>query len=176
MICQPWSIQTNVSQRITHAPLMLAMGASAGTMAGIGSLATLASPILGVMGAISNVSAAKKQKAVYKREATEQRVMASAQAEQARRQARLSQSRDRAAMAESGALSGTSFGVLDQNSVAQELDALNIEFRGEQAGKSADFKASQTKSGVLDVFTSAVDGFTQMDPLNLKSSGQFMRA
>ena len=156
------------------AQLLLAIGASAGTVSTIGSIATIASPVLGVMSALSSMSAAKQQKAEHQREATERRVMAGVEAEQARKKARFMQSRDRASMAEAGAMSGTGLDVLDQNAVAQELDALNVEFRGEQAARGADFRASQSKSSVLNVFSAAVGGFTQMDPLNLTPKGQFV--
>ena len=149
-------------------------GVSAGTASTIGTIATVASPVLGVMGALANAQAKQEQKREYEREAAETRIMASVEAERMRRQARQTQSRARTSMAEGGALSGTSFGVLDQNAVAQELDALTVEFQGEQRAKGAEFKASQVKSGFLDVFSSAVSGFSQMDPLNLTPGGQFV--
>lgn len=150
------------------AALLLTMGASAGAAATIGSIATIAGPVLGIMSAISENKAAKAQGAELDRQATEERVAANINAEKTRRDARQRQSRDRTAMAEGGVLSGTSFGVLDQNAVAQELDALTIEFQGEQRGKSAEFQAEQARKSAspLNVFSAAVSGFSSMDPLN----------
>lgn len=150
------------------ATLLLAMGAGAGTAATIGSIATIAAPVLGVMSAISENRAAKEQASEFERQATEERVAANINAEKSRRDARQRQSASRTAMAEGGVLSGTSFGVLDQNAVAQELDALTIEFQGEQRGQSAEFQAAQARKSAspLNVFSAAVEGFSSMDPLN----------
>lgn len=151
------------------AQLLLMAGASAGTAATVGTIATIAAPVLGVMSAISEVGAAKEQTAEFERQATEERVAANINAEKTRRQARQAQSASRTAMAEGGVLSGTSFAVLDQNAVAQELDALTIEFQGEQRGQSAEFQAAQARKSAspLNVFSSAVEGFSSMDPLNI---------
>ena len=112
------------------AQLLLAAGAKGGLFAGLSTIATVAAPVLSVMSAISEVGAAKEQAAEFERQATEERVAANINAEKTRRQARQAQSASRTAMAEGGVLSGTSFGVLDQNAVAQELDSLTIEFQG----------------------------------------------
>ena len=138
-------------------------------MAGLSSIATIAAPVLGVMSAISEAGAAKEQASEFERQATEERVAANINAEKTRRDARQRQSASRTAMAEGGVLSGTSFGVLDQNAVAQELDALTIEFQGEQRGQSAEFQAAQARKAAspLNVFSAAVEGFSSFDPLNV---------
>lgn len=158
------------------AELLLTLGASAAVAGTIASVASIATPVLGVMGALAGVQERKEQRAEHEREAKESRIMASAEAAKMRREARQRQSRSRAMMAEGGALSGTSLGVLDQNAIAMELDALNVEFQGEQQAKSAEFRAGQSKANYLDVFSSAVGGFTQMDPLNLTPGGKFVRS
>lgn len=157
------------------AELMLLAGVGAKTAGVIGSIATVASPVLGVMGAIAGVQEKKEQRAEFEREAAESRIMASVEAEKVRRETRQTQSRARTSMAEGGALSGTGLGVLEQNAVAQELDALTVEFRGEQQARGAEFRAGQTGTGYLDVFSSAVSGFSAMDPLNLTPRGKSVR-
>jgi len=158
------------------AELLLTLGVGTGAAGTIATAATIASPVLGVMGALAGVQERQEQRAEFEREAKESRIMASAEAAKMRREARQRQSRSRAMMAEGGVLSGTSLGGLDQNAIAMELDALNVEFQGEQQAKSAEFQASQSKANYLDVFSSAVEGFTQMDPLNLTPGGKFVRS
>jgi hypothetical protein len=72
-------------------------------------------------------------------------------------------------MLEAGALAGTGEGVLEQNAVAQELDALTIEFQGEQRARSAEYQAAQARRAAspLKIFSAAISGFSQMDPLNI---------
>jgi len=151
------------------AALLPLLGASAGTISTLSTIATIAAPVLGVMSAVSEMGAAKEQSAEFERQATEERVAANINAEKTRRVARQQQSASRAAMAEGGVLSGTSFAVLDQNAVAQELDALTIEFQGEQRGESAESQAAQARKSAspLNVFSAAVEGFSSMDPLNV---------
>lgn len=151
------------------ATLVPLLGLGAGATAGLATAATIAGPVLGVMGAVSQIGEARAQEAEFKREAVETRVAANVNAEKMRREARQKQSRDRTAMAEGGALAGTGEGVLDQNAVAQELDALTVEFQGEQRAKGSEFQAQQARKqgSVLNVFSSAVEGFNQMDPLNI---------
>lgn len=150
-------------------PVTLAAMFGAGGAATIGTIATIASPILGVASALSGNAAARQQAREFDRQSREERVAASIEAEQARRAARQRQSASRAAMAEGGVLSGTSLGVLDQNAVAMERDALMVEYRGEQRGRAAEFQAAQARksSSVLNVFSAAVEGFNSMDPLNI---------
>lgn len=154
--------------RFDPATLMM-LGASAGTAATVGTIATVAAPVLGVMSAVSEVGAAKEQSAEFKRQATEERLMANVNAEQMRRAARQQQSRDRTAMVEGGVMSGTGLGVLEQSAVAQELDALTVQFTGEQRAVGAEFQAAQARkeASPLKIFSAAVKGFSEMDPLNV---------
>lgn len=156
------------------AELLLTLGASAGTAGTIGSIATVMGPVLQVAGAISGVQAANAQSAEYERSAAESKIMASIESERMRRHARQVQSQTRAGMAEAGVLSGTSLGLLDQNAVAQELDALTVEFRGEQQARGYQAQAGQSKKGYLDVFSTAISSFGKMDPLNLSAYGGTM--
>ena len=151
------------------AALLPLLGASTGAMAGLSTIATIAAPVLGVMSAISGISEAKQQSAEFKRQATEERLMSNINAEKMRRESRQQQSRDRTAMIEGGVMSGTSLGVLDQNAVAQELDALTVQFTGEQRATGSEFQAQQARgaTGPLDVFSAAVTGFSSMDGLNI---------
>lgn len=151
------------------AQLMAMMGASAGTVSTVATVMEIAQPVLGVMGAVAAAGEAKAQTSEFERQATEERLMAGIEAERTRRAARQKQSAERVAMLEGGALSGTAEGVLEQNAVAQELDALTVEFRGEQRAKSAEFQAQQSRRAAspLNIFSAAVEGFSDMDPLNV---------
>lgn len=163
----------NPMRGVVHDPVTLTtlFGMSAGTASTIGAISTVAGAVLPVMGAIADVQAGQAQAAEHTRAAAETRIGAGVDAERMRKHSRLLQSRDYVSTAEAGALSGTGLGVLDQNAVAQELDALMVEYRGEQGAKGSEFQASQPRAGYLDVFSSAVGGFTRMDPLNLAPGG-----
>lgn len=151
------------------AELLLAAGMSAGTVSTISTVASVAAPVLGVVGAISANQEAKAQAAEFERAADESRLMASIEAERQRKQARQRQSAERAAFLEGGAFSGTAMGVLEQNAVAQELDALTVEFQGEQQARGQEFSAAQARQSAspLNVFSAAVSGFNDFDPLNV---------
>jgi len=154
------------------AQLMLAMGTGAGAMSTLSAVSTVAGAVLPVMEALQKGAERREQAGELERSAIEKRVMAGIEAAKVRREGRFRQSRDLVSMAEGGVLSGTSYDVLDQNAVMRELDALTVEFQGEQAGKADDFRAGQyRKSNVLNVFSAAVEGFSSMDPLNLRSDG-----
>jgi hypothetical protein len=151
------------------AELLVTLGMSATAASTVATVATIAGPVLSTLGAVQQMQEGKAQAAEFSRQAREERVAAGIRAERMRRQARLQQSAERTAMAEGGALSGTAIGVLDQNAVAQEMDALTVSFQGEQAGASADFRSQQARRSAspLNVFSTAVQSFGQMDPLNL---------
>lgn len=151
------------------APVLLAMGASAATASTVATIATVASAVLPAVGALQQAGEAKQQEAEFERQATEERLFSSIEAERSRRQARQVQSAQRAAFIEGGAFSGTAQGVLDQNAVSQELDALTVEFQGEQRAKGAQFQAQQAgrAASPLNVFGAAIQGFNQVDPLNI---------
>jgi len=171
-----WSLHPDAfTQKIVFDPITIAtaLGASASTAATIGTVATVASVVLPVLGAVKGNKEAKAQASEFTRQATEARVASSIEAEKLRRKNRIKQSSDRVSFAEGGALSGTAFGVLDQNAVAQELDALTVEFRGEQQGTSADFQAQQARKSAspLNVLTAGIGALNQVDPLNLPSGG-----
>ena len=157
--------------RMVFDPATLAMmfGASSGVTSTIATITSVAQPVLGVMGAISGIQEAKAQEAEFERQSKEERLMASIEAERMRREGRQKQSAERVAMLESGAMSGTAEGVLEQNAVAQELDALTVEFRGEQRARAAEFQAEQAGRGAspLNIFSAAVEGFSDFDPLNV---------
>lgn len=149
------------------------LGLGAKALTTIGKIVTIAQPIAGIATAVAGAAQARQQANEYKRQGREERVAANLKAERMRRQARLRESRDRVAMLEGGALSGTAPGVLNQNAVAYELDALTVEYQGEQAGRSADFNAKQAKrrAGPLPIFSAAIRGFSQIDPMNLAYNG-----
>lgn len=159
------------------AQLLMALGASAPAMATMSQVATVAGPVFGVMSAARGIGESRQQAAEFERSAAEQLMVSQAEAEMARKEARYRQSRDLVSLAEGGALSGTGRDVIDYNAVQRELDALTIEFRGQQAARGETFRADQARksSGVIDVFSAAVDGFSRMDPLNLTPGGTFIR-
>ena len=149
------------------ASLLLAGGAAGGLFSTLATVATVAAPVLGVASAMQGIKEGKEQEGELKRQATEERLMSNVQAERVRRDSRQRQSAERTAMIEGGAFSGTAQGVLDQNAVAQELEALDVSFRGEQQGRAAEFAAEQSKGSPLNVFGAAIEGFNQMDSLNI---------
>lgn len=151
------------------AELLIAAGLGAKAASTVATVASVAAPVLSVAGAVQGVQEAKAQEAEFEREATESRLMAGIEAERMRRDARQRQSAERAAFIEGGAYSGTAQGVLQQNQVAQELDALTVEFQGEQRARGAEFAASQASRAAspLNVFGAAVRGFNDFDPLNV---------
>lgn len=151
------------------AQLLLAVGATGATVSTASTIASVAGAVLPVVGAIQQAGEAREQQAEFQRQATEERLFASIEAERGRREARQKQSAERAAFIEGGAFSGTAAGVLDQNAVAQELDALTVEFQGEQRARGAEFQAEQAgrAASPLNVFGAAVRGFTDFDPLNV---------
>jgi hypothetical protein len=155
------------------AAILTLLGVGAKATALFSAISTIAGPVLGIASAIKGNQEARAQSAEYSRQAREERVTAGIQAARMRRAARAKQSADRTSMAEGGALSGTGLGVLDQNAVAQELDALTVQYQGEQSGRAADFRAKQAKagSGALNIFSAAIRGFNDMDPLNLAPRG-----
>ena len=153
------------------AQLLLAAGLGAKTVATVSTVAEVAGAVLPVVGAVQGIQEAKAQEAEFEREATESRLMAGIEAERVRREARQRQSAERAAFIEGGAYSGTAQGVLQQNAVSQELDALTVEFQGEQRARGAEFAADQAgrSASPLNVFGAAVSGFSDFDPLNINN-------
>lgn len=153
------------------AQLLLAAGLSAKAVAAASTVASVAGAVLPAAAAIQQNKEAKQQEAEFSRQATEQRLFSSIEAERTRKAARQTQSAQRAAFIEGGAFSGTAAGVLEQNAVSQELDALTVEFQGEQQARGSDFQAAQAgrAASPLNVFGAAVEGFTQFDPLNVNN-------
>jgi hypothetical protein len=149
------------------AQLLVGLGAGGGALSTVSTIATVAAPVLQIAGAIQRVNEGRQQEAEYKRQATEERVTSSIRAARMRRDARLAQSRNRTAMAESGALSVSGEGVLKQNAVAAELDALTVQYQGEQAARSAEARGRASRVSPLTVFATAVNAFNDVDPLNI---------
>lgn len=140
-----------------------------GALSTISSISAIAAPVLGVTQALAANQESKAQAAEFERAGKESQLMASIEAERLRKEGRQRQSAERSAFIEGGAFSGTAAGVLEQNAVAQELDALTVEFQGEQRAAGAEFQASQARRAAspLNVFSAAVEGFSGFDPLNV---------
>lgn len=172
----PFMPSSRPMERAVHDPgsLLALFGGSAsagGAVSTISTVASVAGAVLPVVGAIQQNRAAREQEAEFERQSREERLFASIQAEKDRRAARQRQSAERAAFIEGGAFSGTAMGVLEQNAVAQELDALTVEFQGEQQARGSEFRARQAgrSASPLNVFSAAIEGFNQFDPLNISN-------
>ena len=149
----------------------------------IGLVSTVASVGSGVLGAAGAISGARNQAAVMEanagfmeQEARDRRLAAIVDAERLRRRQRIALSGDRAQMAQAGALSGTSLDLLDQNSVAAELDAMTVEYGGTVAHQALPRQAAVQRaeaggvrsSGVWSAAGNLISGVSRIDPLNLQ--------
>jgi len=152
---------------------LLAMGAGGGTLGTIGSIASVMAPVLSVAGAISDVNAGRQQAAEHERAGRESEYAANVQADMERRATRQRMASERAGQIEGGVYSGTALGLEEQNFLAAEHDALMIEYNGTQQRQSSEFRAAQARKSAspLRVFTAAIDGFSNFDPMNLSAGG-----
>lgn len=149
------------------AVLLGALGAGSGLMSGLSTIATIAGPVLSIAGAVSRVQEGRSQQAEFNRQAKEERVTSSIRAARMRRDGRIRQSRERLMMLEGGAGSGTAFDVLRQNAAADEADAMMAIFSGEQAARGSEARGRASKVSPLTIFSTAIDSFSQVDPLNI---------
>lgn len=163
---------------------VLGMGAGtaatgAGALGSVGGLATALGPIMQIAGAMMQVSQYKAQQAEHEREATEARVAGHYEAARLERMQRARRARDKTAMLESGVYSGTGLELEAQQQDLDFVDAALQVYAGEQRGKAADFSATQAKHAAaaagVTVFTTAVNSFANMDPLNLAPGGGAVR-
>lgn len=143
------------------------LGVGKAATATLSTISTIAAPVLSVAGAVSGVQAGKAQQAEFNRQARDERVTASIRGARERRTARIQQSRDRLTMLEGGSLSGTAFDLLRQNQTATELDVMTGIYEGEQRARSAEARGRASRKSPLTVFSAAIDGFNQVDPLNI---------
>jgi hypothetical protein len=157
------------------AELLVALGASASTVATVSTITSIAGPVLGIASAVSQVrqgnEQGRAQQAEFNRQAREERVTSGIRAARERREARVRQSRDRLVMLEGGSYSGTAFDLLRQNRTATEMDIQTGMFEGEQRARSAEAQGraarEASRKSPLRIFSAAIDGFSQMDPLNI---------
>lgn len=149
------------------AELLVAIGVGAKTAAAISTVTAVAAPVFAVGSSIAQYKESKDQAAEFSRQARDERVMSSIKAARVRRDARVKQSRDRVSMLESGAASGTALDVLKQNAAMDELDALTVQYQGEQQARGLDARAKASKRSPLTIFSTAIDSFSQVDPLNV---------
>lgn len=171
------------------AETLIAMGIGKLTAAAIASAASTAATVASVgsavIGGVGAIQSGRNQAAVMKANARnaeqqgrERQVAANIEAERMRRQSRLVAARGRAGMAEAGALSGTSLDLLDQNSVAMELDALTVQFNGAEAARGARNQGNVTRAeasqvqraGIISGASQMVGSFAAIDPLNFSPS------
>lgn len=100
----------------------------------ISAVATIGSAVMGVVAPIiqsrNEAAIMKGNAALMMQQAKDREVQSSIAAERERRRNRRLMAEQEAGAAESGALSGSSLDLLDQNSVAMELDALTVEYNG----------------------------------------------
>ncbi len=121
-----------------------------------------------IAGGNSASAASKVQQAAYNQAAGQNRAVSQRQAEEARRQARLVQSRQQAVAAASGAGAAdpTVVNLMGEARKAGEMDALTALYQGEQsardleyAGTLARFKGKQAKqAGYLNAFSQVLAG------------------
>lgn len=158
------------------------IGFVAANAATISTVASIASAGIGAVGAISG---ARQQSALIEANAAQmeqtakdKRVAASVEAERLRRKQRVMLSGDMAKTAQAGALSGTSLDLMDQNSVSAELDALTVQYNGEQGASDLQRQAALDRaeasgvknSGYLTAAGRTMSGLASIDPLNYSSS------
>lgn len=138
------------------AETLIALGIGAKTAAGIVSAASTAAQVATVGGAVlsgataftgarNQAAAMESQAALQEQQANDRAVTASIEAERLRRQQRTALARDRAATFGAGAGSGTSLDLLDQNTVAAELDALTVQYGGRQDAATQRQQAGATR-------------------------------
>lgn len=117
------------------APALVAIGVGAAYAEAIAAVATVVTTAVSVAGTIASSQAqAKTQKrnaALMDKQARDRAIAGQMAAEKRRRTNRLMIAEQTAGMAESGMLSGTSLDLLDQNSVALEMDALTVAYNAE---------------------------------------------
>lgn len=115
------------------------------TIATIGSLAGTAFSVVGALNkASAESSAAKTNAEVSRQNAVAASEQAAAEEARQRRIARQVQGAGRAAVGASGvSLEGSPLDILEQNAINEELDALNIRYRGQLAARSANIEADQ---------------------------------
>lgn len=134
--------------------LLTAVGVGAKTAATISSVFSAVSTAAGLAGSIAApMIQARNQSAVMQananladKEARDREVQSSIAAERQRRRNRAVMAEQEAGAAESGVLSGTSLDLLDQNSVALELDALTTEYNGTVEANNLRDRAAYTRS------------------------------
>lgn len=126
------------------AETLIALGVGASTASTIASVGQVLSVVGTVAGAASTVAGGiaesrqqKAQASVIEQQGRNEAIQRGIEAENMRRQNRVRQAAARASLAEGGSLSGTAFGFLDQNAVAQEVDALTVEYQGRLAKGTA---------------------------------------
>ena len=174
----------------TIAVVLTAAGVAAKTASTIGTVVSTVATVASVGSAIATPIIAgkrqeKQEKANAERlraDANRREVAASVQAERERRRSRQMIANQEASLTEAGVASGTSLDLVDQNSVALELDALTVEFAGEQQADSLRDSAAQREfvgslagsSGVLSGLgggvASLATSFNRFDPLNFEES------
>ena len=150
-----------------------------------GTIATVASIASAGIGAAGAISGARNEKALIEANAAQmeqtakdRRVAASVEAEKLRRKQRVLLASDRGKMAQAGALSGTSLDLLDQNRVAAELDALTVQYNGDQGASDLERQAildrseagGVGRSGYLTAAGRIGSGLASIDPLNYSRS------
>ncbi|MEL6278482.1 MAG: hypothetical protein AAFR28_06305 [Pseudomonadota bacterium] len=168
---------------------LIAGGAAAlaGSASSAGTIGTVLSAIATIGGVVSSVAGARNQAGVLEAQAASADAQASSveaaggrEAALMRRRARLQQSKEQATFAQSGSLSGSAFGVLDQNAVYDELDALTTVYNASQSAQDLRHGASVTRAEAGQVRTggylsaagklaSGVGGYIGKSPLSLNT-------
>lgn len=161
------------------APLLVAAGMSAAMASTVSSVVTAVTAIASVaMAVVTPMQQAKNKKVVAEanarfadQNAKDVEVRSGVQAARRRRMNRTLMAEQEASAGEAGVFGGTSLDLLNQNSVAMELDALNLEFAGDVEATSArNVGAGHRATGANAMAggrTAAVGaGIAGIDPLN----------
>lgn len=158
--------------------MLTAAGVGLKTAKTIGGVLSAISTVSSLVGGLNSASAAEataqRNAAQLEENARSERVMGSVQAARQRRRARQMLARQEAGFAESGALSGTAFGALDQSAFNAELDALTLQYEGDLRGQGYQAQADmQRHEGSqrgralrAGAYGSALGGVMSFDPLN----------
>lgn len=165
---------------VTLAAVGAWVAANAGTISAVVSVASAAATAAGsVMQGRQQNKIARANAAAKDQEARDRALQGSIAAERERRRNRAILASQEASAAESGAFSGSTLDLLDNNSVALEMDALTVEFNGQVGAGQSSRQASILRvegsaaqsggllTGIGQGIGAAGQAFSRFDPLNV---------
>lgn len=140
-----------------------AMGASAGTIATMSSVASGLSTAMGIVGTLaqakSAADAANANAKLAKGQARQASMVANQNEEAKRRENYIEMGRNRASIGQTGTgFGGSNYDIERQNEIFQELDALNIRYEGNVQRQGLLAQASQYKAEASSAWTRGLFG------------------